>query len=101
MEEPLAALAMQKIQDHLETCSHNYDVMSQTFRELRDSIKDTNKLLIGFIGGVFAVVVTFAGYTYQQSQTLSTQLQKARIANTQAIAQVPELTAQKLRQQGQ
>lgn len=87
---------MQRIQDHIDACTHNYVEMGRTFEQIRDSIKDTNKLLMGFIAGVIAVVVTFAGYTYVQQQALGAQLAQYRQASTNAISQIPNETVRKL-----
>lgn len=84
---------MQKITDHIDACSTNYESMRETFREVRDSIKNTNKLLLTFITGVLAVVITFTGYTYVQSQVLAQQLAAARAQQAAALAQIPDKTA--------
>ena len=92
-DEPLAAQAMQRIQDHIDACSHNYVAMRDMFDDLKGAIANTNKLLLGFISGVVAVVVTFAGYTYVEQQTVASQLAESRSQTADAIAQIPAKTA--------
>lgn len=84
---------MQRISDHIDACSRNYSTMEGTFGEVRDSIKALNRLLMGFIGSVFATVVIFAGYSYAQTQTLATQLASARAATAAQVAAIPGKTA--------
>jgi secreted protein with Ig-like and vWFA domain len=94
VDEPLAAQAMQRIADHIDACSHNYGVLNDTFVQVRESIKNTNKLLITFMTGVAACVITFAAYQYTQSQALAAQLAESRSATASAIQQIPVKTAQ-------
>lgn len=95
-DEPMAAVALQRIQDHIDGCAHNYAAMTETFIEVKDAIKDTNKLLLSFISFVALTVVTFAGYTYVQQESLARQLADARAAQAAAVQQIPEKTVQKL-----
>lgn len=95
-DEPLAVRAMQRIEDHIAACSRNYDTMTDTFTDVRNAIKDTNKLLTAFIGFVVVTVVGFAGYTYSQNSALAAQLTEARIRQAQAISQIPDVTASKV-----
>ena len=96
MDEPQAALAMQRIQDHIEACSRNYQAMTDTFVDVKNAIKNTNQLLQGFIGFVVVTVVAFAGYTYVQDQALASQLAESRAKQAQAIQQIPDVTASKV-----
>lgn len=97
--EPKAELALQRIQDHIDACAKNYGVMADTFTEVRDSIKSTNRILQAFIAFVVATVVTFAGYTYTQDQSLNVQMTDAKVAASIAAAnsqKIPDETANKI-----
>lgn len=95
-DEPVALRAMQRIEDHIQTCSRNYDIMTSTFTDVKNAIKDTNRLLMSFIAFVIVTVVGFASYTYVQNQTLANQLTDARIRQSQAINAIPDVTASKV-----
>ena len=98
-EEVTAAMAMMKIEDHIDSCAQNYAAMTGTFKEVRGAIRDTNRMLIAFIAAVFGTVVVFAGYSYVQDQSLHEQLVQARVsAATAATAaqEIPDKTVQKL-----
>lgn len=95
-DEPVALRAMQRIEDHIQTCSRNYDTMTSTFTDVKNAIKDTNRLLMSFIAFVIVTVVGFASYTYVQNQTLANQLTDARIRQSQAINAIPDVTASKV-----
>ncbi len=93
-DEPLAVRALQRIEDHIEACSTNYGTMIATFKEVKDAIKDTNRLLMSFIAFVIATVVGFAGYTYVQNQALASALAASRAASAVAVSQIPSKTAE-------
>ena len=95
-DEPMALRAIQRIEDHIEACSQNYGAMTATFTEVKDAIKDTNKLLFSFISFVVITVVAFAGYTYVQQQALASQLTAARISQAEAISRIPQVTADRV-----
>lgn len=51
------------------------------------------KINIGFMGSVLLVLVGFAGYSYTNGETLAAQLMAARLAQAQAVQQLPAKTA--------
>lgn len=72
--------ALALITGHIAECT-------QARIDTKEAIKDVRNLLITFIGAVMLVVVTFAGYTYVQQQSLEHQAQAAQAATLNAIAQ--------------
>lgn len=95
-DEPLAMRAMQRIEDHMAACADNYTAMTRTFTDVKDAIKDTNRLLMAFIGFVIVTVVSFAGYTYTQNTALAAQLAQTRAVQAQTLSQIPDVTASKV-----
>lgn len=81
------AMALRLITDHLAECASER-------RDTKNAIKDVRNLLLGFIASVFAVVITFTGYTYVQAQTLAQQLAATRAQTASQISEIPGKTAQ-------
>lgn len=79
-------MALRLITDHIADCA----IARQN---TAGAIKEVRNLLVSFIGAVFVTVVSFAGYSYMQSQALAKQLTEARISQAQAVSQIPDKTA--------
>lgn len=96
MADATGAQAMQRIQDHIDECGRNYLTNAKAQNDLRESIRDLSKTLIGFIGAVFMVVIGFAGYTYATEQRLLENQRTSQAATVEAMHKTAEETVKKL-----
>lgn len=82
-------MALRLITDHVQDCT-------RARQNTASAIKDVRDILLRFIGGVIAVVVIFAGYTYAQQQSLAKQLEESHAQQAQQIEQIPDQTIERL-----
>lgn len=89
MSEGDGSMALRLVTDHIKECAEER-------RETKNSIKDVRNLLIAFMGVLGTMLITFAGYTYVQAQTLQSQLADARAKQAEAVSQIPAETAKQV-----